>query len=108
MGNWDYVINGRSTLSGRYFYSTSPSIQPFYQQGVNVPGTPEFATFTNHEALLKITTVLSSNLVNEARASYQRNLVDSTTFSPFLTASKVGMTALNAGIGYDVLPRIGV
>src|SRR5215472_11245856 len=108
MGNWDYVINSKHTLSGRYFYSTAPSIQPFYQQGVNVPGTPENATFTNHEATLKLTSVLSANFVNEARASYQRNLVDSSTFSPFLTASNVGMTSLNAGIGYDVLPRINI
>ena len=87
---------------------TDPSIQPFYQSGVNVPGTPEFATFTNQEAVLKLTTVLTANLVNEARSSYQRNLTDSTTSSPFLSASAVGMTALNAGIGYDVLPRIDI
>ena len=108
MGNWDYVINSKNTLSGRYFYAQDPSIQPFYQSGVNVPGTPEFATFTNQEAVLKLTTVLTANLVNEARMSYQRNLTDSTTSSPFLSASAVGMTALNAGIGYDVLPRIDI
>ena len=108
MGNWDYVISDKHTLSGRYFYSTAPSIQPFYQQGVNLPGTPENATFTNHEAILKLTSVLTANFVNEARASYQRNLIDTSTFSSFLTASNVGMTALNAGIGYDVLPRIDI
>ena len=108
MGNADYVINGKNTLSERYFYSTDPAIEPFYQAGVNVPGTPENARFTNHEGTMKLTTVVSSNVVNEARFSYQRNLTDSSTSEPFLTASAVGMAALNGNIGYDVLPRIDV
>ena len=82
MGNWDYVINSKNILSGRYFFSTDPSVRQFYN-GSTLPGAPSSPTFTNHEAVLKLTTVLTNNLVNEARISYQRNSTDAKTQSPF-------------------------
>src|SRR5262249_10303777 len=33
MGNWDYVINPKNTLSGRYFYATDPSTGNFATAG---------------------------------------------------------------------------
>ena len=106
IGNWDYVINSKNTLSGRYFFSTDPSKQQFYQGSDTIPGSGVDPQFGNQTAVLRLTTIVSSNLVNEARFSYQRNVTVGQPTTPF-SASEVGMTAL-APATYDLLPRIQI
>ena len=106
IGNWDYVINSKNTLSGRYFFSTDPSKQQFYQASDTIPGSGVNPQFGNQTAVLRLTTIVSSNLVNEARFSYQRNVTVGQPTTPF-SASEVGMTAL-APATYDLLPRIQI
>src|SRR5437879_11826096 len=78
MGNWDYVINSKHTLSGRYFFEQDPTNGNFASNGTRItasnvlPGFPVSSQKTYHAALLRLTSVLSNNLVNEARVSYQR------------------------------------
>ncbi len=69
MINTDYVLSGRNTFSERYFHSSSPTSSPF---GASLPGTPFPETFGNDNATLKLTSVLTNNLVNEVRFSLSR------------------------------------
>ncbi len=79
IGNFDYIINQKHTLSGRYFFATDPTIAPFSSGlGFPAPGIPGNGVFTeygNQVATLKATSVLTQSLVNEATASYQRSAV---------------------------------
>ena len=72
LGNWDYILNSKHTLSGRYFVSTAPEFVPFFAT-TNLPGEPVNSRFAYQDAVLKMTSILTSNFVNEARVSYQRN-----------------------------------
>ena len=107
MGNWDYLINTKNTLSGRYFYSSDPTVAPFPGglgfPGPDVPGNPVSWTFTGHNANLKLTSTLSDTVVNEARISYQRFGVLNSNDIPF-TATQVGMTPVQADL--NKLPNI--
>ena len=79
LANVDYVISSKNTLSERYFLSSDPEVQPFLcfiTPGSCNPGSPEDITFTSHEGVLKLTTIVTNNMVNEARFSFQRNVTD--------------------------------
>jgi hypothetical protein len=111
MGNFDYVFNSKHTLSGRYAYEQDPINGAFPALNVTqitnaVPGHPVLVNKFNHAALLRLTSVLTPNLVNEARISYQRNNTVASVSSPF-TNSGVGITSLTAAAGitpaYDTL-----
>jgi hypothetical protein len=107
MGNWDWNINSKHTLAGRYFFSTDPTVAPFPGglgfPGPNVPGNPVSWKYSAHNASLKLTSTLSSKVVNEARASYQRYGVHNSNDIPF-TASEVGMTPVQPEL--NKLPNI--
>jgi hypothetical protein len=104
MGNFDYVINSKNTLAGRYEYERDPLYGPFpvqnaLQQGNFVPGNPIQTIKWNHSALLKLTTVVSNNVVNEAHVAYQRYPIKNDILTPF-TNSQVGVTDLRAGTDF--------
>jgi len=96
LGNFDYVINSKHTVAGRYIYETDPLNANFpalnaLEPGIAVPGNPTTTQKTNHEALLKLTSILSNNLVNEARVSFQR----------YLTVDTVGSVFKNSQVGVN-------
>jgi hypothetical protein len=99
VANWDYLINRQHTLSGRYMYSANPTDAPFSCAIVNgttascVPGAPIKFSYPDHAAVLKLTSVISNNLVNEARISYQRFSSNAQNLVPF-TNSQVGIQGL--------------
>jgi Carboxypeptidase regulatory-like domain/TonB-dependent Receptor Plug Domain len=116
MGNFDYVYNAKHTVSGRYAYEQDPINGPFPALNVTqitnaVPGHPVLVNKFNHAALLRLTSILTPNLVNEARISYQRNNTIARVSSPF-TNSGVGITSLTATAGvtplYDTLSNFMV
>jgi hypothetical protein len=80
-GNVDYVLNSRNTISGRFFYSSVHTIGPIgtgattstVSQGL--PGAPGSFTFPTEYTVGKLTTIVSNNVVNEAKASIQRTVV---------------------------------
>jgi Carboxypeptidase regulatory-like domain len=80
-GNVDYVLNSRNTISGRFFYSSVHTIGPIgigatgsaITQGL--PGGPGSFTFPTEYTVGKLTTIVSNNVVNEAKASIQRTVV---------------------------------
>ena len=91
LANFDYVVNSKNTLSERFFTSKDPQDQPFVCLGPCQPGAPENVTYTDDSAVLKLTTVVTSNFVNEASFSYQRS---TTVAAPgdYLSACSVGIT----------------
>ncbi|PYU20843.1 MAG: hypothetical protein DMG30_19635 [Acidobacteria bacterium] len=104
MGNFDYVIDSKNTLSGRYQYERDPLYGPFpvqnaLQQGNFVPGNPIQTIKWNHSAILKLTTIVSNNLVNEAHVAYQRYPIKNDILTPF-TNSEVGVTDLRPGTDF--------
>jgi hypothetical protein len=72
LANFDYVINQKNTLSERFFTSTDPQVQPFESGSGSYPGAPTAVTYTSDSGTLKLTTVVTPNLVNEASFSFQR------------------------------------
>ncbi len=98
VANGDYIINAKNTLSTRYFYTLNPQ-EPFLGQGGgNLPGTPENIVFGNQDAVLKLTSIITNNFVNEARISYQRNTDNSSvSVPPGFTNSGLGIIPGTAG-----------
>ena len=103
MGNWDYILSSKHTLSGRYFFEQDPINGNFASNGTRItasnvlPGFPVQSQKTYHAALLRLTSVLSNNLVNEARGSYQRVIAVASNLNTY-TNSQVGITDLTPGV----------
>ncbi len=69
--NADYIINSKNTLSVKYFWTADPQFAPL--SGTDVPGTPVTSKYDNINSVAKLTTLLTSSLVNELHAAGQRN-----------------------------------
>ena len=77
-GNLDYMINSKNTFAVRFFQSLAT--QPTY--GDELPGYVNSGEYTNTNGLLRLTTVVSNNFVNEVRASYQRLYTHAGDYAP--------------------------
>jgi hypothetical protein len=98
LANFDYVIDSKNTLSERFFTSKDPQNQSFVcLDGLGsllnscAPGAPEDVTYTADSAVLKLTTVVTNNFVNEALFSFQRSTTVAAAGNYF-TACSVGIT----------------
>jgi len=98
MGNSDWNINSKNTLSERYIYQIDPEIQSFdcLFVGDCNPGSPADVSYISHTGTLRLTSTLSSTLINEARFTFQRNLEDATDPNPLL--------ACNLANGASIIP----
>ena len=111
IGNWDWVLSPKNTLSGKYFYSTDPTLAPFgtgstsTTPGTGLLGGPLQTTFTYDNATLKLTSVLTNNLVNELRGTYELFKANDKPLIPF-TDQQAGIQPLVSGI--DQLAAITV
>jgi hypothetical protein len=98
VANGDYIINNKETLTTRYFYTLNPQTPFLGQTGGNLPGVDENIVFGNQDAVLKLTSLLSNNFVNEARVSFQRNTDNSASVMPAGgTNSALGITPGTGG-----------
>jgi hypothetical protein len=77
--NMDYLINSKNTFSAKYFYTQDPQQIPF---GGSLPGAAETSYYANTDAVLKLTTIVTSAMVNEFHVSGQRNNSASTDTTP--------------------------
>ncbi len=111
MGNWDYILNSKHTLSGRYFFEQDPINGNFASNGTRItatnilPGFPIFEAKTNQAALLRLTSVLSNSLVNEARVSYQRMIAVANNLDTY-TNTQMGIHDLTPGV--DNLSQVSI
>jgi Carboxypeptidase regulatory-like domain/TonB dependent receptor len=90
LGNMDYVISSKHTLSEKYMYARDPQTQTFncFINGTMCnPGAPINAHYVNHVGQLKLTSVLTPNFVNEARFSFHRDIEDNTDPTPVLACN---------------------
>jgi hypothetical protein len=94
--NFDYLINSKHTLAGRWFYTNDPQIAPL---GGQLPGAPGLLGFDNVNSVLKLTTLVSNSIVNEARVSMQRNLSQTVPQAvPGVTNAQLGITPNVPGV----------
>jgi len=98
MLNSDYVLSSKNTITEKFFFSGDPQTQSFscIVTGCD-PGAPEDAQYASTSAVLKLTSVVTNNFVNEAWGSFQRlylNVTDGNT----IQACAVGIVpAVNDG-----------
>jgi len=68
-GSLDYLLSSKETITAKYYYSYSPLNSAF--PAANQPeGGGQLVLGGNQLALIKLTSLLTNNLVNEARFSY--------------------------------------
>jgi Carboxypeptidase regulatory-like domain/TonB-dependent Receptor Plug Domain/TonB dependent receptor len=91
--NGDYVVNSKNTLAMRYLYTNNPQVLPL---SGGLPGAPGHNLYTNTDAVIKLTTLVTPTLVNELRGSMQRNLAFDTDSTPS-TPQALGITPMVPG-----------
>jgi len=94
MGNADYILNSKNTIASRFYASTEPQALSFTASGP--PDAPGTDLFRYYNLVLKDTSILTTSLVNEARASLQRNISNANA-DVAVTAAQIGMTPVNPG-----------
>ena len=91
--NGDYLPNAKNSLAMRFYYSNDPRTFNFNTPiGGALPGAPEPVEYSNANAVLKLTSIVTNSLVNEARVSFQR------LFSQASDSVPAGWTPQNLGI----------
>ncbi len=96
MINTDYVVSSRNTLTEKYFFSKDPQMQSFscIVTGCD-PGAPENAHYGSQSAVVRLTSVVTNNFVNDVFVSAQRlflNVADGLTVQ---SCAGDGITPLN-------------
>ena len=101
MLNMDYLISQKHTLSFRYYNSYEPQILNFLGASY-LPGVPGTDPFAYQDGVLRLTSLPTTSLVNEARISYQRTTTDAFQSPPTSTyAAAVGITPLGNTLPYS-------
>jgi len=102
--NLDYVLSQKNTFSGRYFFAYAPNVNEF-TSSTEPPGAARKDINGNQLFSAKLTSLLSSNLVNEAR--FSSYYIRSTRYSLFpVTATGFGVTPASAT--FPVMPVISI
>jgi len=94
--NLDYLINSNESLQARYFYTRNPALVTL---GGYLPGEPQTNFYSNHNAVLRLSSILSSSFTNEATIAFQRNLGTNSDTPPAAPAD-LGMTPAFSGEKY--------
>jgi hypothetical protein len=96
VANFDYLMSSKNTLAGRYSFTNNPQILTL---GGELPGAPSLLGFANTDAVLKLTTLVTNTVVNEARVSFQRNLSTGNAATPQgATNAGLGITPMTPGV----------
>ena len=85
MANIDYLINDKSRLAARFFWSRDPEVQSFTSS--NVPGAALGELFENSNLSLKYTLTASPTLINELSVGYHRIFGQIQTQYPVLNSA---------------------
>lgn len=93
VGNLDYVISKKHSLSGRFYFANDDTFRSlganiFASAATpNVPGFPQDSPARDYMTSGKLTSVLTNNLVNELRMTYTRTSSTATGPNDLTTAS---------------------
>ena len=90
IGNGDWIISANHSLQARYFDARNPYE---YQLNGQLPGRVQTDERSNKSALLRLTSILSPVLVNQARVSLQRIIERGSETVPY-TPQQVGIKPL--------------
>jgi len=97
LGNIEYVVDSKNTFYQKFFYSRDPQDQSFTcLDGIGnlvnscAPGSPENVLYNSLNETVKLTTVATSNLVNEALFSFIRTTTVAVPGN-YITACSVGI-----------------
>src|SRR4029079_15873092 len=102
--NFDYLVSSKHTVSRRWFYSDDTRSASV---GGQLPGAPNFPDFSNTNAVLKLTSIVTDSIINEGRISYQRNLSQTVPQAvPGVTNSGLGITPNVPGV--DLPPPFAI
>jgi hypothetical protein len=99
VGNFDYLLTPNQTVSGRWFYSRVGTAAPIgcaitaSAISLCLPGAPATTEVPSQYMVLKLTSILSNTIVNEARASLQRVFTNLSSDVPF-TDTQVGIAPI--------------
>ena len=99
--NIDHAVSQKNQLSGRFFYSHAPTVEPFSLNAANVPGWGTNEVDQNAMLVLADTHVFNPRLVNVGRFGYMRFSGISTVANPIL-ASDLGTQSPTGGAGPGV------
>ncbi len=95
--NVDYVISKKQTLSGRFYDAATNTLRSFgtnffrSSETPNTPGFPEKQDDKDYITSVRLTSVLTSNIANEARMTFTRTTSDET--GPGVpSAASIGIT----------------
>ena len=102
--NLDYVLSEKNTIAGRYFFDWAPNINQF-TSSTQPPGSPRKDLQGNELFSLKLTSLPTPNLVNEARISSYYIRADRWQQFP-LSTTAFGVTPALAS--YNVMPVISI
>jgi hypothetical protein len=103
--NLDYNVSRRNTLSARMFHARDPQQQTIDCGALCLPGNPGIIDSGTFNGVVKLTTVVTPNLVNEARFGFS-HLYWKDSSSQFVTPAEYGMTQLNSWL--NQLPTVTV
>ena len=102
LANADWLINSKNTLAMRYFFTEDPQTTPFTIS--NIPGSPGTTYYANTISRAKLTTLIGTSMVNEAKASLERNIANGYDSAPY-TNQQVGITPI---VPQETLPPVMV
>ena len=94
--NTDYVLSPKNTISEKYFFSKDPQTQSFscIVTGCD-PGAPEDGQYGSQSAVVRLTSVVTNNFVNDAFVSAQRLFLNVTDGVTVQACDGDGTTPLN-------------
>jgi hypothetical protein len=104
--NIDQKTSDKNQFAARFFYSKSPTVEPFSPNAANVPGWGTTELDQNTMLVLSETHVFSPKLVNIARFGFMRFDGDSAVDNPIL-ASDLGTTS-PIGASGEKIPAPGI
>lgn len=104
VANIDYILSPRNTFSARGFLSNDPQTASFTTNYLELPGSGADTAFRNRSLILKLTSALSPQVVNEAHLSFNRNYGRVATLTP-VTDTEIGMVQ---PADVATIPTIGV
>jgi hypothetical protein len=90
LANVDWIPSAKHTVQMKYMFSDNPFI---YQLQGQLPGRIQSDARGNTSALLRLTSILTPSVVNQARISFQRIIQNGTDTVPY-TPQQIGLKPL--------------
>jgi hypothetical protein len=104
VGNADYMLSPKNTLSARVFIADDPQTASFSTNYLELPGSGAQTNARNRVGTLKLTSALTQRLVNEVHISFNRNYGREISLTP-MTDAEIGMVQPG---DVTTIPIIGV